>query len=276
MSDTSSSNKDDLSQQRDNFDWGCGDNNLEYTNGTTKLHQQEKENVYGYEDVMTSHVSSNGSSPTIATTASSRCSSEKMMPRRSSMKKKGSASTKRRRASISYCGEITLTLPTGKETKKRTSISFADEDTELNQIREAKPVSNMAGVDPNRLWFQKEEYNFIKREIVRIIKASKKTENKAGEGERRKGGWEICTRGLESIMYGNSTKEARQEANMSVIEEYLMQKSRGEYNDDTIRQIYTFYTIDSQVNAKYKADLDRKEIQDYLKDTRNMWRRMSC
>merc|ERR1712157_530953 len=96
------------------------------------------------------------------------------IPRRSSMKKNDSESTKRRRASISYRGEITIVLPTGEITKKRTSISFADEETELNQIREIKPVSNMEGVNPNRLWFQEEEYDFIKQEIVRILRQSAK------------------------------------------------------------------------------------------------------
>lgn len=226
----------------------------------------KKKNVYGYEDVMT-----NSSTLRLP----SRRSSLQAMPRRSSMKQNDSESLKRRRASISYRGEITIVLPTGEITKKRTSISFADEETELNQIREIKPVSNMEGVDPNRLWFQEEEYDFIKQEIVRILRQSAK-ENREGGSKAEQGGWEICTRGLEPIIYRKSTKEARQEANTSVIEEYLMQKSRGEYNDDSLRQIYSFHTIDSQLDAEHKADLDQKEIQNYLKDTQNMWRRRSC
>jgi len=265
-SDTSSHDKQQQQQQQTYID-----NSWDYARGSIATREckeyekkdREKENLYGYEDVMTS------------SNTGIRLSSAQTMPRRSSMKKNDSESTKRRRASISYRGEITIVLPTGEKTKKRTSISFADEETELNQIREIKPVSNMEGVDPNRLWFQEEEYDFIKREIVRILKQSMK-EKRDGRSKVERGGWEICTRGLEPIMYRNSTKEARQEANTSVIEEYLMQKSRGEYDDDSLRQIYSFYTIDSKVDAEYKADLDQKEIQNYLKDTRNRWRRRSC
>jgi len=269
-SDTNNHDKRQEQQKKNNYNRDCFDGShattFECLNDEKKQRPQQgqrQQNVYGYEDVMT------GSS------LPSRRSSDRAIPRRSSMKKNDSESTYRRRASISYRGEITLVLPTGERTKKRTSISFADEETELNQIREIKPVSTMVGVDPNRLWFQQEEYNFIKREIVRILKQSVKENKGEGPGVER-GGWKICTRGLEPIMYGNSTKEARQEANRSVIEEYLMQKRRGEYNDDAIRQIYSFYTIDSKVDAEHKADLDQKEIQNYLKDTRNMWRRRSC
>jgi len=153
-------------------------------------------------------------------------------PRRSSLKK-NSESTKHRRTSISYRSEMTLVLPTGKRIRKRSSISFAEE-TE-NQVKEVKPVSNMVD-DPNQLWFQAEDYKHFKRD-------------------------------LEPIMHGNA-QEARQEANTSVLEEYLMQKSRGEYNCETIKQIYSLYTIDSQVEADYKAELNQKEIQAYLQDTR--------
>jgi len=214
----------------------------EYGSSTECPQEEKVENLYGYEEA----------TPTPR-------SSARMQPRRSSLK--NSSSTERRRASISYRGEMTLVLPTGEKSVRRTSISFEESE---NQTKEVIPASSMVD-NPYRLWFQAEEYNDIKREIARTIKKSR-----ANTGSESP-----CTRGLEPIMYGD-TKESRVEANTSVLDEYSSQKIRGEYNGNSIRQIYMFHTIDAQVQAERRGRLDQEEIQNYLKDTRTMYRRMTC
>merc|ERR1712048_73807 len=216
---------------------------------STECPQEEKiENLYGYEEA----------SPTPR-------SSARMQPRRSSLK--NSFSTERRRASISYRGEITLVLPTGEKSVRRTSIKFAEESE--NEMKEVVPVVSMVD-DPDSLWFRNEEYYDIKQEIALTIRKSKESEH----GDVDPPAW-VCTRGLEPIMYGG-TREAREEANTSVLEEYSMQRNRGEYDCNLIRQIYSFHTIGAKADAERRGFLDHKEIQNYLKDTRTMLRRMTC
>jgi len=202
-------------------------------------------------------------------------------PRRSSLKSSGS--TLRRRSSISYRGEINFILPNGEEGKRRTSISFEENE---NQTKEVKPILNMVD-SPNQIWFQKEEYANIKQDIALILKNNLQNEENSSS-ELVKGAVlssssttssstaselpaSECTRGLEPILC-ESMQEAREQANTSVLEEYSMQRNRGEYNGDTLRQIYSFYTIDSHVEAAHRADLDEQEVQNYLEDTRNIWR----
>jgi len=243
--------------------------------------QEEKNGVfidYGYEDA----------SP--APNRSHACSERAMRkPRRSSLKSSGS--TLRRRASISYRGEVNFILPNGERVKKRTSITFKETE---NQTKEVEPILGMVD-SPNRLWFQKEEYANIKQEIVRILQNNHQKKNISSTEGLEKGASSLpcdtsrnaasesqsmssaleCTRGLEPLLC-ESAKEARIQANTSVLEEYSMQQNRGEYNGDTLRQIYSYYTIDSQVEAAYRGDCDQQEVQKYLEDTRNMWRRRSC
>jgi hypothetical protein len=94
-----------------------------------------------------------------------------MPRRRSSLKTSTNACS--HRASVGYNVEITLVLPTGRTQQRRTSITFADN----SQVKEVKPVGNMAD-DPNRLWFQKEEYQHIQQNIYAIVDEAKKNGNK--------------------------------------------------------------------------------------------------
>jgi len=63
------------------------------------------------------------------------------------------------------------------------------------------------------------------------------------------------------------------EAKIGVLEEYAVQKARGTYNSDNIRQMYTYHTIDSQLEAVERAYAEEREVQNYLKDTRKTHRR---
>lgn len=180
------------------------------------------------------------------------------MPRRSSLKTAGP-----RRASISYSGEMTLRLPTGQTTRRKTSITFNDDE----QVQDIEPVTDLVD-DPNRLWFQKEEYTHIREKIYAIIASAKN-----GESDSRTT-W-LCTRGLEPLM-GGSNPGDRREAYESVIEEQKMQKLRGKYDDEYIRTIYQFHTVDAQVIANERAQNDAAAVENYLRVTRKMCRRLSC
>jgi len=186
-------------------------------------------------------------------------------PRRSSLKHKGAP----RRASIGYTGEMTLILPTGEEKRKRSSITFANE-TDLNQTREVQPIRDMIGSgNVNRLWFQEEEYDHIKKEIVRIVRQSSTRNLMKHDVTTREPETWVETRGLENLgtdrrRYCNNI---RQEAKNGVIEEYMLQKANGRYDEEAIRQMYTFHTIDCKIEAAERGAQDALFVQNYLKDS---------
>lgn len=204
--------------------------------------------LYGY-----GHVSPTPKKPSVSN----------KLPRRSSLKSQTSAPV-HRRASIGYTGEMVLTLPTGEQKKKRSSISFQESEN----VIEIKPLTNLVD-DPNRLWFNQTELLHIKQDVVGLLKELK--EKKKSDDETRS--W-ICTRGLEPLVFG--TSGSRLESTESVLEEYAVQRARGEYNDDHIREMYCFHTIDSQIEANERGEHDAKEIEPDLKLSRKQYRRASC
>jgi hypothetical protein len=185
-------------------------------------------------------------------------------PRRSSLKSNLPAHRISRRASIGYTGETVLTLRTGQKMKKRTSVSFQAEE----EVREIKPLTNLVD-DPSQLWFNQKELQGIKQDVREMLKALK--EKKINDDEARS--W-ICTRGLESLLYRDDGSQ--KDSTISVLEEYAAQRARGEYNDDHIREMYCFHTIDSQVEATERGEGDAREIEPDLKLSRRMFRRSSC
>lgn len=254
-------------ENHDNYgyenDYGYENPDYGYKNSTNSNNNYEAAD-YGYgkanPDLKLQHNDEMGNSKHLGygyvePCAALSASSERQAPRRSSLRNKGTP----RRNSIGYKGEMTLVLPTGEARKKRTSISFVD-DTQ-NQTKEVKPVYEMIK-DTDRLWFKEEEYQNIKAEISRIMKQSKS--NKQDD-----------FRGLEN--YKNSdVEDIRREASAQVIEEYSLQKARGTYDGETIRQMYSFHTLDSEVEAAERGQKDERSIQNYMKDTRSKFRRMSC
>ncbi len=209
---------------------------------TESKKMEKEEDLYGYGEA----------APAPRTSVAER------MSRRSSLKSSGP-----RRASISYSGEMTLTLPTGLITRRRTSITFNNDE----EVQDIEPVTDMVD-DPNRLWFQKEEYAHIREKIYAIVDSAKK-----GESDGRTS-W-LCTRGLEPLLGGSNAGD-RREAYESVIEEQKMQKMRGKYDDEYIRTIYQFHTVDAQVIANERAQHDAAAVESYLTVTRKMCRRLSC
>jgi len=233
--------------------------------------KEEIENLYGYEPAAPTELSS----------------SSKSMPRRSSLSDSSSKSRQRRRATIGYRDEMVLVLPTGKKTRKRSSIGFKEDNKDTGSTSEptsTTTTSNYKNVeydydyeyDPSQLWFQRDEYQHINEDVRKIIVESKSS----SKSFQQKVDTGLCTRGLEPVLYGSTTKEEREQAKSCVLEEYAIQKSRNIYNGDAIRDIYSFFAIDSQIQATDRASHDEREIENYLKVTRNLHnrrsRRMSC
>jgi len=264
----------DGNDNNDNQDYGYRIPDYAYDNGNTNTSKSCKETDYGYggaspdtrpqqhwnqqhqynnnNDDLGYEIGYTRARAVTGTAPPLSSSSDHKTSRRSSLKNKGTP----RRASIGYKGEMTLVLPNGEEKKRRTSISFVD-DTK-NQTKEVRPIHKMVD-NNNRLWFQAEEYLHIRKEIYRVMRKSQLQP----QSEHRN-----CTRGLEN--YNNSYAEnARKIASSQVLEEYMLQKGRGEYDDETIRQMYTFHTIDCQVEAVERGQNDAKSIQTYMKKTRN-------
>ncbi len=183
------------------------------------------------------------------------------MPRRSSLK---SSETSARRCSIGYTGEMTLVLPTGETKKKRTSIKFA----ETEDVYEVQSISDLVD-NPKRLWFQTSEYEHIQAKIYEMIEVAQTT--KASEDRPT---W-VCMRGLESVV-DREIAASRQEASGMVLDEQKMQKAHKKYDEEYIRDMYRFHTVESQERAQERAAKDADEVAEYLKLTRRMCRRMSC
>jgi hypothetical protein len=181
-------------------------------------------------------------------------------PRRSSMKQSGAP----RRASIQFGGEIQVNLPGKKRpVRRRTSITFKD----TVRVKNVVPVSQLTD-EPEALWFQDEEYKRIRqksRDLVNRVDNEVPGENK------------YCVRGLEKFMRKNKDGVMQQKYDVwdSVLNEQHLQRHHGTFDDDYMGNICKFSTVKSQREAVGRAQQDAAEIENYLKSTRKMCRRLS-
>jgi hypothetical protein len=171
----------------------------------------------------------------------------------------------RRRASIQFGGEIEVHLSDKKQAgTRRASITFAETVT----IKDVTPVSQLTD-QPEALWFQAEEYDRIRKKS-RAVADRVKDGLIIGEGK-------FCIRGLEKLMMSNSY-EVRQRKLLSwgsVLNEQDLQRKDGLFDDDDIRNIYNLATLESKQEAAERAKQDAAEIENYLRSTRTMCRRLS-
>ena len=167
-----------------------------------------------------------------------------------------------RRASIQFGGEIEVSLPEGRKIKRRTSITFS-EQADVRSVPAAKELAH----DPRSLWIQREEMDRIKTEAMLIA-------NNAHNGPQEA---KYCLRGLEKYI-GSAKGEissVKTEAWHSVLDEQLLQRSSGQYDDHMISSVYKYATLETQVAAHERAFKDAKEIETYLATTRKACRRLS-
>jgi hypothetical protein len=200
---------------------------------------------YGYEDASPSPSPGN---PTRVT-------------RRSSMKQAG----RPRRASIQFGGEIEVQLP-GREmpVKRRTSIAFQGNVS----VKEVAPIHELTN-EPEALWFQNHEYKEIKENLKKIVRKTQ---------EGIVGDMRYCTRGLEKLMTQEAvqtTKEKKFMAWDSVLNEQDLQRDHGFVDDEYMANCYKFNTAKCQQEAANRASQDAAAVDNYLKSTRGICRRMS-
>lgn len=123
--------------------------------------------------------------------------------------------------------------------------------------------------NPSRLWFQSSEYEHIQAKIYEMIEVAETTEKSEDRPT-----W-VCMRGLESVLDRDAV-DSREEASFMVLDEQRMQKAHKKYDAEYIRDMYRFHSVESQQRAEERGASDAKEVEEYLKLTRRMCRRMSC
>lgn len=186
-------------------------------------------------------------------------------PRRSSMKQAGAP----RRESITDKGEIEISLPPSKKgegrqmVKRRTSLTFNDETT----VRPIEPAKNLAN-SPQDLWFQEDEMQQIRKKVSALI-------HKTEDGYTPHNGKRYCMRGLERMLEPEVVAVKRSQAWDTVFKEQYLQKCEGVFEEDHLANLYTFSTLRSKKDAEARASEDAREVENYLRDARRTYRRMS-
>jgi hypothetical protein len=184
------------------------------------------------------------------------------MPRRSSMK--GSSHIPaRRRASIGGGETMEVRLP-GKRApvQRRRSITF-DDSVSVQQVEPTKSLTDT----PEALWFQDNEYDFIKKKTVALL--GRVSLDGTVDGKK------YCTRGLEKWMTPEITQVKKRQAWDNVLNEQYLQRQCGEFDEEQLALMYKYSTARSQVEASKRANQDAEEVAGYLKSTRRACRRMS-
>jgi hypothetical protein len=199
-------------------------------------------------------------------------------PRRSSMKN----GCRNRRASIGACAgdTVEVQLPDsngGRRTvKRRYSITFNAKAT-VRYMPQVKEITD----EPEKLWFQRHEFERIQRKALAIVKsADEHSLNNSprsacsGDGETRV----VCTRGLEKYMKSQREVVSARRVNAwdSVLDEQDFQIEEGAYyNDHGIANPYTSTTMEPRKEANDRGVQDAIEAEKYLRSTRRRYRRMS-
>ncbi len=188
-------------------------------------------------------------------------------PRRSSMKQVGGTSS--RESMITCKGEIEVFLPPSKKGEgrqkitRRTSLTFNEETT----ITPIEPAKNLAR-SPEDLWFQDHEMQQIRRKVSALV-------SRTEDGLTPHNGKRYCMRGLERLMEPQVVAVKRSQAWDTVFKEQYLQQCEGIFEEDHLANLYKFSTLRSKKDATARASEDAKEIENYLRLERRMYRRMS-
>lgn len=221
---------------------------------------------YGYEDTTTVPPPSTPTSYSPINQYSGKAFCPKREPRRSSMKGSGgavgsplsSSSRRSRRASIgASTADFEVLLP-GHRTpvQRRRSIVF-DKEVDVQNI---EPVRCLATNGPQSLWFQENEYETIKIKTLALLD---RVDHSSGVIDGKK----YCTRGLEKFMTPEATEVMKHQAWDSVLNEQFLQRNDGEFDEDSLANIYKYSTKRSQSEASKRANQDAEVAEAYQKTT---------
>lgn len=169
------------------------------------------------------------------------------MPRRSSMK---CTSSPRSDSIRSVSEEFEIFLPFQIDpVQRRRSIAF--DNTVL--IQTIEPVRSLVA-DSQSLWFQDIEYETIKMKTLSLLD---RVDHASGFMDGKK----YCTRGLEKFMAPEATEVKKHQAWDCVLNEQFLQRRDGEFDEDSIANIYKYSTKRSQKEASIRGSQDAQVAQ---------------
>jgi len=169
------------------------------------------------------------------------------VPRRSSFKRSdGSLSpASSRRASFEGSELFEVVLPGQRiPIKRQRSITFNNKV----DVQKVEPARLLAA-NPQSLWFQENEYETIKIKTLALLD---KVESPSGVMDGKK----YCTRGLEKFMEPEVAEIKKHQAWDSVLNEQFLQRKDGEFDEESLANIYRYSTKRSQTEATRRASLD--------------------
>lgn len=181
-----------------------------------------------------------------------RSSTDCVPPRRSSLKQ----GLGRRRASMCYGKEFDVNLPgRTKPIRRRSSITF-NEEVEVAEVVPMKELTD----NMEDLWLQSKDYARIRERSYDLVDLASQ-------------GMKYCTRGLEDLM--EDKQQSKIECWDAVLDEQDEQRERGSFNEEAMARAYRLSSVESRVEANIRAKKDEKEVENYLRETRNFCRRLS-
>mmetsp|Transcript_19822 Transcript_19822/g.44541 ORF Transcript_19822/g.44541 Transcript_19822/m.44541 type:complete len:397 (+) Transcript_19822:103-1293(+) len=180
------------------------------------------------------------------------------MPRRSSLKGSDGAETlspssKKQSSMKTAVEKIEVLLPGRRQPiQRRRSITFHNRV----DIQKIEPVQLLTTDGPESLWYQQNEYDSIKIKTLALLN---RVEHSSGILDGRK----YCTRGLEKFMAPEVTEVKKQQAWDSVLNEQYLQRKDGEYDEESLANIYKYSTKRSRSEASKRATHDAEVAQAY-------------
>lgn len=174
------------------------------------------------------------------------------MPRRSSM----TSAVTNRRTSIQTQGETYEILLPGQlsPVERRRSITF---DDNVN-IKFMEPIQLLSPSGAQSLWYQDYEYEAIKLKTLALLD---RVDHASGVVDGKK----YCTRGLEKFMSPEATEVKKHQAWDAVLNEQFLQRKDGEFDEETLANIYKFSTQRSRKEASRRASRDAEASEAYQK-----------
>ena len=183
------------------------------------------------------------------------------MARRSSLKTSDHY-VPRRRNSIGPTTEIQVTLRDNTQVKRRTSITFQEND----DVKEVEPVSSMVRRKED-LWVTKGERQQTKQELKYLtLLAREKPEALAKSS--------VCVRGIEHRLSDDASKNIFA-SRSSILHLQEIQKVIGVYDDDALRVVYKSMSGKSAMIAQKRAEEDYAHVRKSHRALQRMARRGS-
>lgn len=143
---------------------------------------------------------------------------------------------------------LEVRLPGRTKTVTRTrSITF----DERVRVRRVPSMSELSEGNTNKIWFQSQEYDTIKRKTYNLIRAVQQGET---------GGDTYCTRGLEKYFDADTVQRRRAHAWNCVFSEQEGQRRNGKFDDIQISENYRAISSESLADAAARAKMDEASI----------------